>query len=82
MGHDLLFKELLRACFADFIRQFLPDVYAYLDTSSLEFLEQESAGEITAHEKRAVDILVKAPFKGRLTCFLIHVEVQANKKGW
>ncbi len=51
MDHDQLFKELLRACFANFIRQFLPDVYVYLDTRSLEFLEQESAEEITAHEK-------------------------------
>ncbi len=82
MDHDQLFKELLRVCFADFIKLFLPEVYAYLDTGSLEFIEQESAGTTTAHEKRSVDMLVKARFKGRLTYFLIHVEVQASKQGW
>lgn len=82
IDHDQLFKELLRACFAEFIEAFLPEVYAYLDTSSLEFLEQETAGEITAHQKRSVDLLVKARFKGRPVCFLIHIEVQADKKGW
>ncbi len=80
--HDQLFKELLRACFADFIALFLPEVYVYLDTGSIEFIEQESAGETTGHEKRAVDILVKARFKGRLTFFLIHVEAQANSRNW
>lgn len=77
-----MFKELLRACFAEFIEAFLPEVYAYLDTRSVEFIEQESADETTQHEKLAVDILVKARFKGRLTCFLIHVEAQASKKRW
>ncbi|MDX2044110.1 MAG: DUF4351 domain-containing protein [Acidobacteriota bacterium] len=82
IDHDQLFKELLRACFAEFIKAFLPDVYTYLDTRSVEFIEQESADETTQHEKLAVDILVKARFKGRLTCFLIHVEAQASKKRW
>lgn len=82
IDHDQLFKELLRACFAEFIEAFLPDVYLYLDTRSLEFIEQESTDETNQHEKLAVDILAKARFKGRLTCFLIHVEAQASKKGW
>jgi hypothetical protein len=60
----------------------LPDVYAYLNVSSLEFIEQESTSDTDARAKRSVDILVKARFKGRLICFLIHVEVQADKKGW
>jgi hypothetical protein len=82
MDHDQLFKELLRACFVDFIELFLPAVRDYLDVSSIEFTEQESHSEITARRKRSVDILVKARFRGRMTCFLIHVEVQAQKKGW
>ena len=73
---------MLRACFADFIKLFLPEVYEYLDPASVEFIEQESANETTGDQKRAVDILVKARFKGEPTYFLIHVEVQADKKGW
>jgi predicted transposase/invertase (TIGR01784 family) len=82
VDHDQLFKELLRACFADFIELFLPEVSQYLDVNSIEFIEQESSSEITGGEKRSVDLLVKARFKGRFTYFLIHVEVQAQKKNW
>ena len=69
---------MLRACFADFIKLFLPEVYEYLDPASVEFIEQESANETTGDQKRAVDILVKARFKGEPTYFLIHVEVQGH----
>ncbi|HEX4949361.1 MAG TPA: DUF4351 domain-containing protein [Blastocatellia bacterium] len=82
MDHDNLFKELLRECFTDFLELFLPEVMQYLDTSSIEFVEQERKSEITRLQKRAVDLLVKARFKGRMTYFLIHVEAQAHKKGW
>ncbi len=82
MDHDQLFKELLRVCFVDFLDLFLPEVLDYLDVSSIEFIEQESHSEITARKRRSVDILVKARFRGRMTCFLIHLEAQAQKKGW
>jgi predicted transposase YdaD len=82
MDHDRLFKELLRVCFVDFLELFLPEVLQYLDLNSLEFIEQESFSEITESQKRSVDLLVKARFRGRPTYFLIHVEVQADKRGW
>ena len=80
--HDHLFKEVLRVCFVDFLELFLPEVVRYLDVKSVEFIEQESFGEITANERRAVDLLVKARFRGQPTYFLIHTEVQAGKRGW
>ena len=82
MDHDQLFKELLRACFVDFLELFLPEVLRYLDTQSLEFIEQESFSEIAEGQKRSVDLLVKARFRGQPTYFLIHVEIQADKRGW
>ncbi len=82
MDHDQLFKELLRVCFVDFLELFLPEVLRYLDTQSLEFVEQESFSEITEGRKRSVDLLVKARFRGQPTYFLIHVEIQADKRGW
>lgn len=82
MDHDQLFKELLHAVFIDFLELFLPNVLKYLDVNSIEFVEQESFSEITERDKRSVDLLIKARFKGRLTYFLIHIEVQARKKGW
>ena len=82
LPHDELFKEVLRVCFEDFIELFLPEVMQYLDVNSLEFIEQEAFGEITSNERRAVDVLVKASFRGQATYFLIHVEAQASKRGW
>jgi predicted transposase YdaD len=82
MDHDQLFKELLRVCFVDFLELFLPEVLQYLDVNSLEFIEQESFSEITEGRKRSVDLLVKARFRGQPTYFLIHVEIQADKRGW
>ena len=82
MDHDQLFKELLRVCFVDFLELFLPEVLRYLDVKSLEFIEQESFSDITEGQKRSVDLLVKARFRGQPTYFLIHVEIQADKRGW
>ncbi len=82
MDHDQLFKELLRVCFVDFLELFLPEVLEYLDVNSIEFIEQESFSEIVKDERRSVDLLVKARFKGQMTYFLIHVEVQAQRQGW
>jgi hypothetical protein len=82
MDHDQLFKELLRVCFVDFLKLFLPEVLRYLDVYSLEFIEQESFSEITENQMRSVDLLVKARFRGQPTYFMIHVEIQADKRGW
>ncbi len=82
LEHDQLFKEVLRVCFVDFIALFLPAVRQYLDVNSIEFVEQESFGEITAQRRRAVDLLIKARFRGQAAYFLIHIEVQASKRGW
>ena len=82
MDHDQLFKEVLRVCLADFLELFLPAVAQYVDLHSLEFLEQESFGEITGRRKSAVDVLVKARLRGQPAYFLIHVEAQASKRNW
>jgi hypothetical protein len=66
----------------DFLELFLPEVLKYPDVNSIEFIEQESFSEIIEDERRSVDLLVKARFKGQLTYFLIHVEVQAQRRGW
>lgn len=82
MDHDQLFKEVLRVCLVDFLELFLPEVVRYLDVNSLELIEQESFGEITGRRKRAVDLLVKARFRGQGVYFLIHIEVQSDRRGW
>lgn len=75
-----MFKELLTNFFMEFVEAFLPDVAAYLDPASFEFINNEVFTDVTAGEKHEVDVLVKARFRGQDTFFLIHVENQASAK--
>src|SRR5579884_2560621 len=77
MEHDRLFKQLLTTFFAEFIDLFLPEVSAYLDRGSLEFLDKEVFTDVALSERHEVDLLVKAKLRGTETCFLVHVETQA-----
>ena len=78
MNHDPLFKELLRVFFLDFVEAFLPNVAAYLDPTSIEFLDKELFTDVTAGDKHEVDLVVKVRFKDQDAFFLIHVENQAS----
>jgi hypothetical protein len=78
MDHDRLFKELLDRFFLEFIDLFLPSVAAFLDRSSLVPLDKEIFSDFPAGERLEADLIVKARFKGEDTCFLVHVEHQAQ----
>ena len=54
------------------------DVSAYLDKTSVEFVDKEVFTDITAGVRHEADLVVKARFKGTDSCFLIHVETQAH----
>lgn len=78
IDHDRLFKELLTTFFVEFVELFLPDVSAYLDRDSLEFLDKEVFADVTAGERHEADLVVKAAFRGQGAFFLVHVENQAK----
>jgi len=80
MDCDRLFKELLTTFFVEFVQLFLPDVAAYLETTSIEFLDKEVFTDVTAGEKHEVDLLVKARFQGEESFFLVHVENQSKRQ--
>jgi hypothetical protein len=80
IDHDRLFKELLTTFFVDFIRLFLPEVYKYLETDSIEFIDKEIFTDVTSGEKREADLIVKCHFLGRETFFLIHLEHQSKRQ--
>ncbi len=79
IGHDRLFKELLTNFFQKFMEAFFPEADRLLDYSSLEFLTQEILTDITAGEKKYIDILVKTRLLGDEGFVLVHVEPQAQK---
>jgi len=51
---------------------------AYIDPSSIEFLDKEIFTDVTGGDRHEVDLLVKVRFKGQDVCFLIHIENQAS----
>jgi predicted transposase YdaD len=78
LDHDRLFKELITTFFVEFVELFLPEVRAYLDRNSVEFLDKEVFTDVTEGERHEADIVVKARFREEDAFFLIHVENQAS----
>jgi predicted transposase/invertase (TIGR01784 family) len=78
MDHDRLFKLLLTTFFVEFLELFFPELIRYLDPDSVEFLDKEVFTDMTEGERREVDLVVKARFRGVAAFFLIHVEHQAQ----
>jgi hypothetical protein len=48
IDHDRLFKELLTTFFVEFLDLFLPEVCAYLEQDSTEFLDKEVFTDVTS----------------------------------
>ncbi len=78
VDHDRLFKELLTTFFVEFVEAFLPDVAAYLDSASIEFLDKEVFTDITQGQRYESDIVVKARFQGQEAFFLLLIENQST----
>ncbi|WP_395138312.1 Rpn family recombination-promoting nuclease/putative transposase [Armatimonas sp.] len=78
IDHDRLFKELLTTFFIEFVQGFLPDVAAYLDPDSIEFLDKEVFTDVTQGKRYESDIIVKARFQGKEAYFLLIVENQST----
>ncbi len=70
IDHDRLFKELLTTFFADFINLFLPQMTAYLDSSSFVFLDKEIFTDVTTGDAYEADLVVKARFNNNESFFL------------
>ncbi|QLE55716.1 DUF4351 domain-containing protein [Nostoc sp. TCL26-01] len=77
IDHDRLFKELLSSFFPEFIELFFPDVSAYWEKDSIEFLPQEVFTDVTEGERKITDILLKVSFRNQKTLFIIHIEHQS-----
>jgi hypothetical protein len=56
----------------------LPELAAYLDLNSLQFLDKEVFTDVTEGERHEADVVARARFRGQDSCFLVHVENQAQ----
>ncbi len=81
IDHDRLFKELLTTFFVEFLELLLPDVAAYLERDSVQFLDKEVFTDVTAGERYEADLVVQARFQEEDSFFLIHLEHQTRRFG-
>jgi hypothetical protein len=77
IDHDRLFKELISTFFTEFIELFIPDVAEDIDKESIQFLPEEILVDVTAGDKKIIDLLAKVKYREKDTFFLIHVEAQS-----
>lgn len=76
IDHDRLFKELITTFFIEFLELFLPQVRAFIDPVSVEFLDKQIFVDVTAGEKLEADLVAKVRFKNHPTFFIVHIESQ------
>ncbi|WP_017295298.1 DUF4351 domain-containing protein [Geminocystis herdmanii] len=81
IDHDRLFKELIQTFFWEFIELFIPEVLQYVSKETLTFFPEEVFTDVTAGEKRKIDLLAQVKWQEEDGFFLIHIENQAyNQK--
>lgn len=80
IDHDRLFKELISTFFVEFIDLFFPQIIAYLDESSVKFLDKEIFSDVTEGERYETDLIAQVKFKNQPSFFLIHVEAQSSSQ--
>ncbi|HEY6333379.1 MAG TPA: Rpn family recombination-promoting nuclease/putative transposase [Blastocatellia bacterium] len=76
IDHDRLFKELITTFFIEFLELFLPDVRAFVEAESMEFLDKEIFVDVTAGERLEPDLVARVRFKDHPAFFIIHIETQ------
>jgi len=81
VGHDQLFKQLLQAFFADFLRLFDPDTAAALDLDTVTFVNPETFTDIPQGERRTADLVARVrTIMGGPELVLLHTEVQRKRE--
>jgi predicted transposase/invertase (TIGR01784 family) len=81
--HDRLFKELIGRFFVDFLDLFLPEVRAFVQADSIQFLDKEIFTDVTSGERMEPDLIARVRFRGLPAYFIIHIENQSQaQKGF
>ncbi len=80
--HDQLFKELLQAFFADFVRIVVPELVDHLDLEQTRFRDKERFTDTTEGEHRYLDLVAEVETTaGEEELVLVHVEIEAEARG-
>ena len=79
MGHDQLFKSILRSLFREFLELFFPDYAARLDFDSVRFSDKELFKGFPDGQRREPDVVAQLRTQeGTPETVVVHVEVQAD----
>ncbi len=79
MGHDQIFKAILRRFFREFLELFFPELAARLDFESLEFQDKELFKGFPDGERREPDIVARVRTReGSPEVVVVHIEAQAR----
>jgi hypothetical protein len=79
MGHDQLFKGVLRRFLREFLELFFPEVAARLDFHSLEFPDKELFKGFPNGAPREPDVVARVRAReGKPEIVMVHVETQAG----
>src|SRR5690625_2872630 len=76
--HDLLFKQLIRYCFNDFMEAFFPDIYEQINLESISFTSGEVFTDVVKGSSRRLDMVVETRLKDTEAVILIHIEPQSS----
>jgi len=81
MGHDQVFKGVLRRFFQDFLELFFPKFAARLDFESLEFQDKELFKGFPDGQRREPDVVARVrTWEGSPELVVVHIEAQATTK--
>lgn len=81
IGHDQLFKQVLEAFFADFLRLFDPETAARLDLATVTFRNAEVFTDIPQGERRIADVVAEVQsLEGEPELVIVHVEIQRERE--
>ena len=62
----------------EFLELFFPEVAAYVDPNSVQFLDKEVFTDVTRGRRHVADLVAKVTFRGQAVSFLIHTEAQGK----
>ncbi len=81
MPFDLLFKELLRTFFREFLELFYPEIGIRLDFNRISFLDKELFTDLPEGSQREPDIVAQVyTLEGEPELILLHIEVQTKRE--
>ncbi|NJM66214.1 MAG: DUF4351 domain-containing protein [Acaryochloris sp. RU_4_1] len=89
VDRDLLFRDLIKTFFLEFVDLFFPKIAVAIDPKSIRFIEDQKSQPLQEQREHSSalqtlptssEILVQVRLRGQEACFWVHLEYGANKE--